>query len=180
MYWINMQTSTTARYILGFLLAVLLSGCSKPTNANVGELEKEFLTAVPIVDMNKSLQVVVDSNNEAPKNGSEIGLTIYNKSSHTVQFDNSSFVKLLGSTDHLHWFPIKNGLTYLAHMSLSPQGTLLLDLSNTWVRPILEPVEFGPDKSDVLLRIAVVGEIVEDDKPTGEKIGAYVDMVLQP
>jgi hypothetical protein len=175
-----MQTSTTTRYILGFLLAVILSGCSQPTNANIGELEKEFLTAVPIVDMNSSLQVVVDSNDASPKNGSDIGLTIYNKSSHSVQFDNSSFVKLLGSTDHLHWFSIKNGITYLDHMSLSPQGTLLLDLSNTWVRPILEPIDFGVDKSDVLLRIAVVGEIVEGDKLTGEKVGAYVDVPLKP
>ena len=61
-----------------FLFAVIGVACSAQSNENISELDNQFLTAVPINDMNKSLQVVLEDQGSYFEWGSEINLLIYN------------------------------------------------------------------------------------------------------
>lgn len=163
-----------------FLLAMSFSSCSKQSNTRISDLEKEFSTEVPLTDMNHSLQIVVDRNDTSFKSGSEIHLIVYNKSPYSVYFDNDSHWRLLGSQDNLHWTHVKNALTYSGTMLLSPKGTILLDTQYTLVQPILDSADFNSKTQNILLRIAIVGEIMEGNTKTGKNVGAYVDVSLKP
>jgi len=163
-----------------FILAVVLFGCSKQSKASVSELEKQFSTAFPLDDMNKSLQIALESKTASFTPGSEIDLIVYNKSPYSLCFDNSSRMRLLGSPDNLQWAEVKNAITYSATMILSPKGTVLLDTQYTWVRPILDQSSLNVQQTDILLRIVIVGEVMEKENRTGKKVGAYVDVVLKP
>ncbi len=87
---------------------------------------------------------------------------------------------LLGNSDDLHWTEVKNAITYTATMILSPEGTVLLDTQYTSVKPILDQSGFDTNGKDILLRIVIIGEIMNGEVRTKEKVGAYVDVVLKP
>ena len=71
-------------------------------------------------------------------------------------------------------------MTYSGTLELSPSGTPLLDYAITWVQPLLDQSGFSIEKDQALLRIVIVGEITESENRTGEKVGAFVDVVLKP
>lgn len=165
--------------MLFVVLVIVLAGCSKQSNTPNSGLENEFLTALPVKEMNKSLQIVVDNKKPTVKAGSTIGLTVYNKSSHSLSFDNGSFITLMGSVDNQHWFPVENGITYTDHMTLSPQGTTLLDFDYTWIKPIL-PAAPDTNGKEVLLRIVLLGKVMDGELVTEKRVGAYADLRLIP
>lgn len=163
-----------------FFAVVALCGCSKHLDTNVSELERQFSITVPLSDMNNSLQIATNSQDSTFKSGSEIELTIYNKSLHSLYFDNITHMRLFSSSDNLHWTEVKNAITYTATMILSPEGTILLDTQYTSVKPIVDQSEFDINGEDILLRIVIIGEIMNGEVRTKEKVGAYVDVVLKP
>jgi hypothetical protein len=144
------------------------------------ELEKQFLTAVPLTDINESLQVIIESKGSTFESGSDISLLIYNKSTHSIYFDNDSYIKLLVSADQLSWSDVENGIEYFGTTVVSPQGTPLLDFVHTVVRPILDKTDLNAGNQDVILRIVAIGEIMENDTLTGQNAAAYVDVTLGP
>jgi hypothetical protein len=162
------------------LSIIILLSCAKQPDADMGELENQFSNLLPLADMNKSLQIAVSTQEKSFKSGSEIELTVYNKSPHSFYFDNDTHVRLLGSSDNLLWTEVENAITYSATMILSPKGTTLLDTQPTWVKPILDQSVFDAKKGNVLLRIAIVGEIMDGEIRTGKQVGAYIDVVLTP
>lgn len=167
--------------ILIFLLLISqLSGCSQPTTAASKDLEQNFATAIPIADMNKSLQIILNPRVTSLKADSTIEFEIYNKSPNYLHLNYVTDIKLLGSPDRIHWMELKNGFTYAAsEVTLSPEGTPLLDDQHGWAIPILDPTYFKMDRAN-LVRIVVIGEIMEGDDLTGEKVGAYIDVVIEP
>jgi hypothetical protein len=164
--------------IFSLCLTILLS-CSKQSDINTSVIEKQFSTVVPLTDMNKSLQIVVASDDKSFQLGFDIPLLVYNKSPHSMFFDVNSHIRLLRSTGD-RWVDVKNALTYSGTMLLSPQGTPLLDLQYTDARPILDEGNLSASNTDILLRIVVIGEIMEGDTRTGKKVGAYVDVFVKP
>lgn len=173
------QVTIKVRYIL--LLIFLLSSCSQQSTAGSQELEQQFAEVVPISDMNKSLQIILSTEETSFKAGSKIDIKIYNKSHHYLYFDNDTDVKLLGSLDQTHWMELEDGITDASSdMILSPQGTILLDDQESRVIPIIDPTELNTHSDGVLVRIVVIGEIMENDVLTGKKVGAYVDVIVQP
>jgi hypothetical protein len=171
---INLQPFMGKRLMMSFLLAIILFSCSNQPNVNTSALEENFSKLVPLTDMNESLQLAVDTDRPAFQPG-EIGLVIHNQSPYFLSFDSETHIRLLGSRDRMHWEEVNNALTYSGEMQLSPKGTILLDIDYTVVKPILDQ-----SNSDILLRVVLVGEIMKDDTPTGEEVGAFVDVVLQP
>lgn len=167
-------------HIIFSLVVIALLSCSKHSDINTSELDEQFSNAAPLSDMNKSLQIVVNDQRAIFKPGSEIELTIYNKSPYSLFFDNKTHVMLLGNLDDLHWTEIKNAITYSATMILSPEGAILLDRQYTSVKPVLDQTDFDSGGADILLRIVIVGEIVDGDARTGRKVGAFVDVILKP
>jgi hypothetical protein len=83
-------------------------------------------------------------------------------------------------TRDAEWVEVKNGLTYSGLLLIAPQGTPLLDFNVTWVRPLLDENIAKDAKGDMLLRIVMVGEIMENDIQTGKLVGTYVDVYLSP
>jgi hypothetical protein len=63
------------------LFLIVLSGCS---NSVSKEMEDKFHVAVPITDMNQSLQLKVDSDEKTFRPGSEIPIRINNRSPYSI------------------------------------------------------------------------------------------------
>lgn len=141
-------------------------------------MEKKFQTAIPVTDMNGSLQVKVESGEQIYPLGSEIPLTIINTSPHSIFLAIDSHIKLLMIED-AEWIEVKNVITYSGLLVISPQGTPLLDDASTRVQPEVND-KLRSAKEKELLRIVVTGEIIENDKPTGKLVGAYVDVYVTP
>jgi len=159
-------------------LTVLL-GCSDRPDVRSSDLETEFSTIVPAADVNKSLQVVVDSKEDAFPLDSRIPIKIYNKSPHFIFSEFHSDIKLLTSSSG-KWVEVKNGIIYKGTMLLSPQGTILLDFQGTTVRPLFTDDNSNASITNIPLRIVVVAEIMEGETKTGEKVAAFVDVLLKP
>ena len=162
------------------LLPAILLGCSNRSNTDLNSIEESFKTAVPVVDMNNSLEIKIYEDQKTFPRGSDIRLLVENKSSHFLLFNSGDdYIKLFMSrgTD---WVEVNNKITYSGTRILSPQGTPLLNLNATWAQPILDDNAFEDNKAEVPLRIVMVGEIMEDDKPTGKLVGAYVDVHITP
>ena len=141
-------------------------------------MEQKFQTAIPVTDMNGSLQVKVESGEKIYPLDSEIPLTIINTSPHSIFFAIDSHIKLLMIED-AEWIEVNNVITYSGLLVISPQGTPLLDDASTRVQPeVTEKLRSAKEKE--LLRIVVTGEIIENDKPTGKLVGAYVDVYVTP
>ena len=167
------------RTLLFFLSMNILLGCSSQSSVNVSEIERQFLTAIPITDMNKSLTMVVDGEEQYFSLGSDIPLIVANRSSHFVIFDIDTHIQLLMNTNS-QWTEVENEITYSGILSLSPQGVPLLDFRSTWVKPVIDESILGNSTLNIPLRIVIIGEISEGDTPTGKQVGAYVDVILRP
>lgn len=87
-------------------------------------MEKKFQTAIPVTDMNGSLQVKVESGEKIYPLGSEIPLTIINTSPHSIFLAIDSHIKLLMIED-AEWIEVNNVITYSGLLVISPQGTPL-------------------------------------------------------
>ena len=163
-----------------FFSLTFLPACLNKPDGGTSEIEKQFSTIVPVADMNQSLQMVVDSNETSFQVGSDIPLIIYNKSQNSIFFDVNSYVKLLIGIGN-QWVEVKNALTYSGTLLLSPQGTPpLFDLTYTWAQPVITEDILNTANTDILLRIVIIGEIMEGETRTGKNVGAYVDVFLKP
>ena len=156
-----------------------ISGCSDRVQSTSTELEEKFQISVPIADMNKSLRLNIEGDEKTFRRGSDIPLLFQNRSPHFIFFTAENYIKLFMTRD-AEWIEVKNELTYSGNKALSPQGTPLLDLDHTWARPALDDNAFKDNKTEILTRIVMTGEIMENDKPTGDLVGAYVDVYLTP
>jgi len=121
----------------------------------------------------------VETDEKTFRKGSEISLIIYNRSPNFILLDGSSYIRLLHVLDS-EWVEIVNELTYSGSRLLSPQGTILLETAYTKVQPVLEENEVNNSDGEVLLRIVVIGEVVENDIRTDNLVGAYVDVYMAP
>ena len=162
-----------------FVLLVVLPGCTNDADRIPSAMEKSLLTTLSITDMNESLQLKVQGDKTAFGFGSDIPLLIYNKSPHSILFTGGSHMRLFTVRDG-EWVEVKNEITYSGTMILSPQGTSLLDLSNTGVKPAFDEEIRENNGNNMLLRIVMIGEILENDVETGELVGAYVDVSVSP
>jgi hypothetical protein len=154
--------------------------CSVHSNENISELDNQFLTALPITDMNKSLQVVIEDQGSYFEWDTEINLLIYNKSDTSIYFDNNVFVKLFVSSEDNQWIDVENEIEYMGPRLSSPQGTPLLDFEHIVVKPVLDKATISNENRDRLLRIVVIGEIMDGDTHTGQNVAAYADVFLTP
>lgn len=161
------------------LFLVVLPSCSKHSQSTSEKIKENFQTIVPITDMNKSLQVEVYGGEKNFQSDSAIHLRLHNKSPHSIFFPLDSHIKLLMLSD-AKWVQVKNEMTYSGLLQLAPQDTPLLDSNTTWVKPIPGEKIIRNAKENILLRIVMIGEIMENDIHTGTLVGAYVDVYITP
>ena len=160
------------------LLLTTLIGCSTEREQVSEGIEKKFQTLIPVIDMNKSFQIKVDNDQNTFQRDTDIRLIINNKSSHSITFALESYIKML-IIRHQEWMEVGNVISYSGLLQILPQGTLLLDTRTTRVQPILISDNFE-NTERTLLRIVMIGELTENDKPTGKMVGSYVDVYITP
>jgi len=179
-----MNSYSKIKLIFHAMLIFSLSNCVN-TQPNISKnLEISFKKVFPIEDMNKSLQITVEdvlatenNNKDTFEFGSEIPIKMLNLSNYQIDLDTQSFIKLFIVRD-TELIEIQNKDTYSGELMLSPKGTLLLDFKHTGVRPVLiDNVTKEGEKE--ILRIVLFGELMQDDVPIGEPVGAYVDVVVK-
>lgn len=173
----------TLKQILLIFLATTLMGCSNKASSS---MEEDFQSLVPVSDMNKSLEIKVDGDQKSfhisslVHLGSDIPLLVQNTSPKFIFLNyKGGCINLFMFKDN-EWIEVKNGLTYSGSTILSPQGKPLLNLDYSGAKPVFDNNIFKDNKTDILLRIVMTGEILENDKPTGKLVGAYVDVYIKP
>jgi hypothetical protein len=155
-----------------------MSGCSNQSNTSVSQLDQQFAKTFPIKDMNKSLGIAEYEQKQYYLSGSEIPLIVENKSSRVVSFDTDQFVLLRNTGSQ--WVELKNAITYSNKLLLSPHQEATPNILPTHVKPILDDI--NPANNDALIpvRIVIIGKFMNGNKPSGKKVGAYVDVFLKP
>jgi hypothetical protein len=165
--------------LLAFFVVALL-GCSNPSQSISKEMEDKFHATVAVMDMNKSLEIKVDDDQKSFCLGSDIPLSVKNKSPNFIFFNyEGRYIKLFMIRD-AEWVEVKNGLTYSGSTVLSPPGPPLLNLDGTWARPVLDDNTFKDNPTDILIRIVMTGEIMESNTHTGNFVSAYLDVYITP
>ena len=165
--------------VVFYFTLFIVTGCEIKPSAPSNAVEENFQAIFPQVAMGDSFQLNVVADETTPTPNSEIRLSIINKSTHFISFPPDSDVKLFVLKDS-EWVEVRNKITYSGLLQLYPQGTLLKDTRTSWVHPVLDDNMMDNEKKEILLRIVMVGEIVEEDVYTGVLVGAYVDVFLVP
>ncbi len=165
---------------LYILVCFILTSCLNSESAVPRSLEDEFNADFPVANMNKSFQLKVDGDTSIFQKDLEIPVVFNNTSPNTISFQTELFLKLLIIKDN-KWIEIKNQYSYSGPLQIAPQGTLLLDNSTATVQPELDDDLISTNKNHlVLMRILMIGEILDKDLHTGRFVGAYIDVFLKP
>jgi len=141
-------------------------------------MEEKFQALLSVIDTNNSFQIKVNEDKNTFQNNKDIRLIINNNSRHSIIFNPESYIKLWTIRNE-EWIEIENGITYSGTLQVLPQGTLLLDTRTSRVKPVLSNDAIESNEK-ILLRIAMIGEIMENDKPTGKLVGSYIDVYIIP
>lgn len=174
-----------------FLSLTTLLGCS---NAVSNTIEEKFEAVIPLADMNESLVIKVDDDDDKVfRLGSDIPVIVENKSTRFIFLNlaDENYTKLFTIRDG-EWVEVRDEITRSGSKVLSPQGPPLLNISTSWVQPVFDDTIFQDNKTNILIRIVITGEVMEmdtyssdwrdheDDILTGKFVGAYVDVYINP
>lgn len=134
--------------------------------------EQQFQNLYPTIEMNQKLKLVVlDDSYNSFKANEDLALELQNISTDKVEFRPSSGVKIyIYHKDSQSWLEVPNDMNYVpsdVHPLLEPQTTPGFLFS---VSPMVSPSK---------IRVVAVGQISKNGQPSGENIGAYVDVTLQ-
>jgi len=156
--------------------AFSLIGCGK--SGSVKDPNEEFSKKFPLADLNKSLQLGLEGDIRTFDEDSNIPFYIYNRSNHDVFIDHNANTKLF-TTLNSQWIEIENAISYPDSLPLLAIGTPLLDSRYTWVRPVLRNELLASTTENIMIRILILGEPLENDQGTGDLIGAYIDVFIK-
>lgn len=160
------------------VLLVSLLACGEKSPLESRDLDNKFEEKFPLDDMNNSLQLGLDGEDNTFAKNSDIPIYIYNKSGNPISINNNVNMMLFMAGDS-DWIEIKNALTYPDSLPIAPQGTPLLDFRYTWVSPVLSEELLVATTEYITIRILILGELMENDQGTGDLIGAYIDVFVK-
>ena len=163
------------------LVCILLNLCSC-TSSNLSEKDKSFseYISVPLDEMNKKIRffIIKDDGQDKFRIGDSANLGLENKSRDRVVFPSDYGIRIYTyDQNYAKWTEVKNKAIYTppGNTQISPKGT---------DTPGIIVVTFFPDIpmtwEAVKLRIVIIGTVYEDNLPTDEEAGAYIDITLQP
>lgn len=165
------------RLIIVLFLLLPEIGCATDSSITLRTLSENFAKNYSITNMNETLQVELESETYTFQADNDIPIFLYNRSDQYIRIDNNAHIKMfLVNGDE--WIEIDNALTYSGEILLSPQGTPLLDFRASLVQPVISREEMSTISDDVLVRVFVIGEIIEHGQATGEFVGAYIDVFV--
>jgi hypothetical protein len=156
--------------------AISLIGCEN--DVSITDPNEEFAKKFALADLNTSLQLGLEGDINTFDEDSNIAFYIYNKSNHDVLIDHNADTKLF-TTHNSEWIEIENAISYPDSLPLLALGTPLLDSRYTWVHPVLSDEIQASTTEDIMIRILILGELMENDQGTGDLVGAYVDVFIE-
>lgn len=165
-----MKKQFTINVLLGFIFFGLVA-----CRANMEDNPKNPDVGIPFETFNKSFQITAPAPLNTFKIGDVIGLDIEVIGENPIAF-NYDYGSVLFVLADKEWTEIPNFMDY-------PQGTLILqpargDALKKGVA-VIDPLL--PDtRTDVLLRIILIGNIVKDGEQTDERVAGYIDLKLHP
>jgi hypothetical protein len=150
------------------LLTLLLIGCSNKTN----ELrEATFSTMFPNVEMNSQAKFWIPK--DKFKTGDSVELTLENISSEDIVFQADPLIFIFNGNE---WLPVEDGLHF-------PQPRKIKIPPKNESDPSILPIVCWPqlqNHDETVIRIVVVGNIIQNGNPTDKQVGAYIDIPLIP
>lgn len=164
------------RIYFGVLLVLfLMAACGRDLSAK----ERAFATLVP-VPMDTGLQLKLVEVRDASTAAPTITLLIENHSNDQIWFLAPGYGAriFVYSESSGAWVEIGDRIVSASESEdiLVPKGQGINYGAIVSVGP-----SFTPDtRRPVTVRIVVIGEIYRDGRRTGEKVGAYIDVTLQP
>jgi hypothetical protein len=168
---------------LSVIFAVLLSACSSGPVAIPKEPDASFVKTTNVASMNKEMRLKVLAH-ERDESVLSVNLEVMNIG------ENSIFLPMTSQKQYLkvyifqanQWVEIKNNQKYISGSGgdgsiLQPYKDDPGNILTTWARPALADVALSTNK---IVRIFVVGQLLQDGVVTENYVGAYVDLVLEP
>ena len=164
------------------ILLVFIAVSCNPANPDVSQdLEDSFRKSVHINNLNVDFLISVElDDGEELENGSDIRVRLENISRHEILFS-SALGNELYMIENNSWVQVQNLNKYYGTGSpLILKSEHQIDNKITsGVRPFL-PEAINLEGYKAILRILMVGELLEDGARTGTLTGAYADVFIRP
>jgi hypothetical protein len=131
--------------------------------------------AQQFVDLNASLRLYLNA--DMPTSGSSLNLVIENRSGRSIWFPQGFNIRVLTYEAGEHnWVELPNPVKYVA-----PDGLTLDPFGGEWAYDV---ISIGPElpttDEPIVIRVLVSGEFYEAGQPTGEQVGAFTAIRVEP
>lgn len=165
--------------LITMLIASVLMGCS----LNQTSLkERQFNQIFPSVIMNTYLNIedIRDAEGKITSYTTRdtIDIIFYNVSKDNIEFQRDKGIRIFIYDDKEgNWIEIKDNKIYY-------DDNIVITPPRTSINPGFGGISFIPKISNrdqpINLRVVVIGQIVKGGLPTGQLVGAYIDLDLKP
>jgi hypothetical protein len=171
-----MKTFTLNKCFLVSLFVISVWACNVEHPVVPAELEKSFTKIFELDDLNTSISLQIDTNQEITFD-SDLYLVIRNTSSKPIYIPESRESFRLFIIDENEWVEISNKIQYIgAESTLDTEGKSSSTL-HTLVIPHL-PEELRNVDGKLILRILFIGEKDSSQENQRVPVGAYTDVYI--
>jgi hypothetical protein len=171
---IHILIKEISRLTIVIALAVSICGCGLITDTITRD--DDFKQIVPELELNTAIRLLIsDQLTNEFTIGYSFDLLLENTSEHQVWFPQGYGLRVFSySEDSKEWIELQNRVEYVSGIEdiLDPHG------KGNWLAVVSANPEITKSIEPVSVRILVVGEIFTGGRPTGEQVGAYIDVSL--
>lgn len=150
-----------------------------------GKIQREeaFTELFPVVSLNQSLRldipILLQDNKPLEFSiGDSVELDLINLSDTVIQFPVGFGLEIYTFNNQANrWDSVENAVEYKSNAEY-----ILLDSKDTptFFRGVgLHPV-LSLQNDPIVIRVVVIGEVLRNGEPSGEQVGAYVDVTMMP
>ncbi len=165
-----------------FLVLVFLfigTACSLPGLES--EKEADFAALYPNIPMKGYLDLILAEESGSPDVRRSIDIVVVNISDQVILFSGLFDHDLYRfDEDQQEWVPIDEKMVYINDKSklLYPEDNFAKLQDSSWATSALPDLVI--EDRPVIVRVVMVGEILENEQPTGKEVGAYLDVTYEP
>ncbi len=154
-------------------VVISLAACNHKV---VSPIDSYYLSLFPNVEFNKKIQIEYVPIPIERTIGSEMTLLVTDISRDNILFPKDFGIKIyIYDEAEAKWQSVKNLMNYFPDKSRG----LTPDESNRRTGVVLKPDLLNEGHS-VTIRVSVQGEVYHGETPTGQQVGAYTDITLEP
>lgn len=162
------------------LMVIILSGCSNAKISSESEEQslEQFVSSAydtEIKDINQSITLeLTPYSRDSLRPDTLFDLLAVNQIKDAVRFPADFNMKIFRFSNH-EWLLTQNEVTYLS------DEIILADSSLHGISELL-PIKLALEhpEEDNLIRVVILGELLIDGEPNGEKVAAYLDLTITP